>query len=88
MRFGLICAVIGVLLCSATIHAENSGQKPENLRRIAIKPICMTPVGVVKKQGKRAWLEIEPEYAPALAGLQGFSHLWVCLLYTSPSPRD
>ena len=38
----------------------------------------MTPVGVVKEQGGgRAWLEIEPEYAPALVGLQGFSHLWV-----------
>ena len=77
MRFGLMCSVIGVLLLSAPIWAENSGQQTKNLRRAAIKPICMTPVGVVKKQGKRAWLEIEPEYAPALVGLQGFSHLWV-----------
>jgi tRNA-Thr(GGU) m(6)t(6)A37 methyltransferase TsaA len=77
MRFGLICSVIGVLFLSAPVSAENSGQKPENLRRATIKPICMTPVGVVKKQGQRAQLEIEPEYAPALAGLQEFSHLWV-----------
>ena len=76
MLFGLMCTVIGVLLVSAPIWAENSGRKPQNLRRAAIQPICMTPVGVVKKHGQRAWLEIEPEYAPALAGLQGFSHLW------------
>jgi tRNA-Thr(GGU) m(6)t(6)A37 methyltransferase TsaA len=44
---------------------------------VAIKTICMNPVGVVKRQGQRAWLEIKPEYAPALKGLEGFSHLWV-----------
>jgi tRNA-Thr(GGU) m(6)t(6)A37 methyltransferase TsaA len=77
MRFGLICSVIGVLLCSAPGYAENSGQKPPNHRRATIKPICLNPVGVVKKQGKRAWLEIYPEYGPGLTGLQGFSHLWV-----------
>jgi tRNA-Thr(GGU) m(6)t(6)A37 methyltransferase TsaA len=32
---------------------------------------------VVKKQGQRTWLEINPELAPALQGLEGFSHLWV-----------
>jgi tRNA-Thr(GGU) m(6)t(6)A37 methyltransferase TsaA len=32
---------------------------------------------VVKKQGQRAWLEINPELVPALKGLESFSHLWV-----------
>jgi tRNA-Thr(GGU) m(6)t(6)A37 methyltransferase TsaA len=32
---------------------------------------------VVQKQGQSARLEIYPEYAPALQGLQDFSHLWV-----------
>ncbi len=77
MRLGLIGGVIGVLLLGAPVYAENPGQSPQNLRRAAIKPICLNPVGVVKKQGKRAWLEIEPEYAPALLGIQGFSHIWV-----------
>ena len=77
MSFGLICSVIGVLLCSAPIYAENSGQKQQNLRRATINPICMNPVGIVIKQGQRAWLEISPEYTPGLKGLQDFSHLWV-----------
>ena len=61
--------------------AENPGPKPQNLpqnfRRAAIKPICLNPIGVVQKQGKRAYVEIYPEYTSALEGLKGFSHLWV-----------
>jgi tRNA (adenine37-N6)-methyltransferase len=37
----------------------------------------LNPIGVVKKEGKVAYLEIYPEFAPALKGLQDFSHLWV-----------
>ena len=77
MRLGLIGGVIGVLLLSAPISAETPGQSQQNPRGAAIKPICLNPVGVVKKQGRRAWLEIYPEYGPALAGLKDFSHLWV-----------
>ena len=77
MRLWLIGGVIGVLLWSAPISAEPPGQSPPNLRRDAIKPICLNPVGVVKKQGKRTWLEIYPQYGPALTGLKEFSHLWV-----------
>ena len=51
MRLWLIGGVIGVLLLSAPIYAENPGQSPQNLRRTAINPICLNPVGVVKKQG-------------------------------------
>jgi tRNA (adenine37-N6)-methyltransferase len=69
--------LVGVLLFSTYSYAGDLEQLPEDVRRTTIKPICMTPVGVVKKQGKRARLEIEPDYAPALVGLQGFSHLWV-----------
>jgi tRNA-Thr(GGU) m(6)t(6)A37 methyltransferase TsaA len=32
---------------------------------------------VVKKQGDRVYLEIYPEFASALKGLQDFSHVWV-----------
>ena len=37
----------------------------------------MQPIGQVKKQGDRTYVEIEPQYAAALKGLEGFSHLWV-----------
>ena len=77
MRWLLVGGMIGVLLWGGPLYGEDSGQKQENLRRAAINPICMTPVGMVKKQGKRSWLEIYPEYGSALTGLQDFSHLWV-----------
>ncbi len=32
---------------------------------------------MVKKPGEHTYLEIYPAYAPALKGLEGFSHLWV-----------
>lgn len=77
MGFWLIVIGIGVVLFSAPGYADTPGQKLRNLRSATIKPICLNPVGVVKKQGKRAYLEIYPEYAPALDGLEGFSHVWV-----------
>jgi len=66
-----------ILLCSAPIYAGNLGQKQQNPRRDAIKPICLHPIGVVKKQGASARLEIYPEFVRSLKGLQDFSHLWV-----------
>jgi tRNA-Thr(GGU) m(6)t(6)A37 methyltransferase TsaA len=77
MRWRLVGSLIGVALLSAPIYAENPGQAPQNLRRAAIKTLCLNPVGVVKKQGQRAWLEVLPEYVAGLKGLQDFSHLWV-----------
>ena len=43
----------------------------------------------MKKQGQRAWLEVLPEYAPALKGLQDFSHLWVFYwFHGNDNPED
>jgi tRNA-Thr(GGU) m(6)t(6)A37 methyltransferase TsaA len=77
MRLWLLLIGIVCLSGSSPVYAENGGPKPHNRRSEIIKPISLNPIGVVKKQGKRAYLEIFPEYAPALEGLQGFSHLWV-----------
>jgi len=60
-------------------YAGNSGKTEE--RRSQIKPICLNPVGVVKRQGERTFLEISPELAPALKGIQDFSHIWVFYLF-------
>jgi len=44
-----------------------------------IEPTTITihPIGQVKKQGEQIFLEIKPEFFPALKGLEDFSHLWV-----------
>jgi tRNA-Thr(GGU) m(6)t(6)A37 methyltransferase TsaA len=41
------------------------------------KAFLLQPIGQVMKQGERIFLEIKPEFAPALKGLEDFSHLWV-----------
>ncbi len=50
----------------------------------------MQPIGVVKKQGEKIYLEIEPRLSPALKGLEDFSHLWVLYWFhenDNPSAR-
>lgn len=37
----------------------------------------MQPIGLVQKKGEKIYLEIRPRFAPALKGLEDFSHLWV-----------
>ncbi len=39
--------------------------------------IQVDPIGRVIRQNDRAVIEIRPELAPALEGLEGFSHVWV-----------
>ncbi len=77
MRLWFIVIGMAWLLSSAPVYAGNLGQKQKNLRRDAIKTYCLNPVGVVRKQGDRVYLEIYPEFTPALKGLQDFSHVWV-----------
>jgi tRNA (adenine37-N6)-methyltransferase len=77
MRSRLIVIAILVLLFPVPGFAQNTEQKPNDLRRTAIRSICLNPIGVVNKKGKRYFLEIFPEYTPALKGLEEFSHLWV-----------
>ena len=80
---------IGVLLFSTCSYAGDLDHKPPNLRRDSINPICLNPVGVVKKQGQRTWLEVLPEYGPALKGLQDFSDLWVFYwFHGNDNPED
>ena len=69
-------AVISLALAGTT-----SGQSPKNpeqvQRRETINSFQLNPIGTVKRQDKQAYLELLPQYAPALDGLAGFSHLWV-----------
>ena len=37
----------------------------------------LNPVGIVKKNDEKAWIEIFNEFTDALLGLDGFSHIYV-----------
>jgi tRNA (adenine37-N6)-methyltransferase len=73
----LILAIILVVSFTTTGYAEKHRENRQESRSTAIQPICLNPVGTVKKQGEKIFLQIYPEFAPALLGLKDFSHLWV-----------
>ena len=54
------------------LKSQEKAQKKET-----IKPMQLNPIGTVRHEDKRTFLEILPEYAKALDGLAGFSHVWV-----------
>ena len=60
-------ALVAVALAKVT----QAGQAP------AKPPFALHPVGAVEREGGEIRLRIEKEYAKALSGLDGFSHVWV-----------
>ncbi len=67
----LIFSSTGPGVCESPAAGQKGGKMTE------AKAIQMQPIGLVKKQGEQTFLEIKPEFAPALLGLEDFSHLWV-----------
>ena len=77
IRRGLALTVILIFSLTGLGYGESpaAGQKGGNMTES--KTFHMQPIGQVKKQGEQTFLEIKPEFAPALKGLEDFSHLWV-----------
>ncbi len=74
---GLIWLAVIFLFLSGTTQGQTGKGPAKAQRRETIKDFRLNPIGVVKHQGKKTFLEILPQYAPALDGLAGFSHVWV-----------
>ncbi len=74
---GLIILILAWIFFAGSGYAEERETGGYDLRREKISPFCMNPLGVVKSRGEQTFLEIRPEFAPALQGIEGFSHLWV-----------
>jgi tRNA-Thr(GGU) m(6)t(6)A37 methyltransferase TsaA len=65
-----------VLLVGTALGGKNqaaTGRQAMN----SFPAIQVDPIGRVIRQNDRAVIEIRPELAPALEGLEGFSHVWV-----------
>jgi tRNA-Thr(GGU) m(6)t(6)A37 methyltransferase TsaA len=63
------------LMSSGYAETKKTGERES--RSGKIDSLYMNPIGVVKRQGDRAFLEVNPGLAPALDGLVDFSHVWV-----------
>jgi len=74
---GLALAVMLTCLISGPGYGETRQPGLKGGKMTTGKVLTMKPIGQVKKQDDRTWLEIKPEFAPALLGLGEFSHVWV-----------
>ena len=59
------------LVAVALAAAAGAGEAP------AKPPFALHPVGAVEREDGEVRLRIDKEYAKALSGLDGFSHVWV-----------
>lgn len=73
--------IVLALLVLATLagpgYSGDSGPGQKGAKLSKPTTFIMRPIGLVKKQGEKIYLEIEPQFVPALKGLESFSHLWV-----------
>lgn len=54
-----------------------------------MQALTMHPIGVIENDGSEARIVLEPEYMPALEGLDGFSHILVLWWFSEfDNPRD
>ena len=73
----LALAVLLVFWLVGPGYGDSPGAGPKGATMTESASFQVQAVGWVKSQGDRTYVEIEPQYAPALKGLEGFSHLWV-----------
>jgi tRNA-Thr(GGU) m(6)t(6)A37 methyltransferase TsaA len=81
-RWPSLTGAVLVLLLTAGIDGPKAGETGKSTARKDSQvhksdPIYLNPVGVVRQEKERTLLTIKPEFAPALKGIEDFSHLWV-----------
>lgn len=81
----MLCLTAGIVFPVTTHAGDKAGAtarvmpaEPNKGQETAAKPVSITPVGRVTRKQHRVFIDIFPEFAPALDGLAGFSHIWVC----------
>ena len=75
VRIWFSTLVIGFF--ATMVYAGDIPPKPSSPKTDKMTAITLNPIGTVRVRGERVFLEILPEFAPALQGLGDFSHVWV-----------
>jgi len=74
---GLALAALLTFFFIGPGYGENTGAGQKGAKMTEPQSFYMQPIGLVKKREDQTFLEIQPQFAAALKGLEGFSHLWV-----------
>ncbi len=77
MLLRLVLILVLMISLPAPGSGQNSGAGQKGAKMTEATSFQMQPIGQVRKQGDQIYLDIRPQYVPALKGLEGFSHLWV-----------
>jgi len=73
----LVWLAVIFLALPGTIQGQSLKSQEKAPGKETINYLRLNPIGVVKQQGKQTYLEFLPQFAPALEGLTGFTHVWV-----------
>jgi len=73
----LAWSAVILLALAGTMFGQPLKSQEKAPKKETIKSMQLNHVGRVRYEDKRTFLEILPQYAPALDGLAGFSHVWV-----------
>ena len=73
----ILLALLGTPLVAGAALGDQNQESKVGPAVNSSPAIQVNPIGVVKRQGDRALIELCPELAPALDGLAGFSHVWM-----------
>ncbi len=77
MRWEAALALAVIFFTSGLVQGQPPIGEQKGVNMSESTTFQMHPIGLVKKRDEQAFLEIEAKFAPALKGLEDFSHLWV-----------
>ena len=73
----LALALLLLTVAAGPGYSGDSGPGQKGAKMTEPQSFHMQPIGLVKKREDQTFLEIQPQFAAALKGLEDFSHLWV-----------
>ena len=77
----LVLLTLGIIVLTAGSIFSSGGQPAWSQDKpaggVAMQTIGLDPVGRVERRDGKIFVEVQPAYAEALDGIEGFSHIWV-----------
>lgn len=73
-----ISLLVLVIFAGVTFASRVEGCQATSVKAAtAESQFVVTPIGFIKKEGERTWIQLEPRYQDGALGLEEWSHIWV-----------